>query len=74
MKKLLLVLPIMGSLFSSCGIKETLQNLECNKQAVQRSTYVISENIEAIEQANIRIEENRMQLERINKALQDSGE
>lgn len=74
MKKILLVLPLIGTLFSSCGVRETLDSLECNKQAVQRSTQVINENVWAIERANQRIEENRQHLEAINKALKEAGE
>lgn len=74
MKKCVLMLPIIGLLVSGCGIRETMKNLEDNKQAIQRSTAVINQNIQAIDDANKKIDENRRQLEEINKVLKDSGE
>jgi predicted nucleic acid binding AN1-type Zn finger protein len=73
MKKIILPLSLAATLFSGCGVRELMQTLECNKEAIQRSTCVIHENIEAIEAANKKIEENRHQLEEINKVLNESG-
>ncbi|MCB1113535.1 MAG: hypothetical protein KDK62_02140 [Chlamydiia bacterium] len=73
MKKTILILPIIGAVFSGCGVQETMQNLECNKQAVQRSTCAIEQNIQAIEEANRKIDENRRQLEEINRVLKSTA-
>lgn len=73
MKKYFLLLGCMGGMFSGCGIRETLDNLECNKQAVERSTCVIYQNIQAIEEANRKIDENRRELEEINRVLQETS-
>lgn len=73
MKNTLIPLATAAVLFSGCGVRELMQTLECNKEAIQRSTCVIQENIDAIEAANKKIEENRHQLEEINKVLKESG-
>ena len=56
--------------FASCGVRDTFDALEANRQAIDRSTSAISENIRAIEEANQKIEENRRHLDAINELLQ----
>lgn len=75
MKKQLLLIPIMGTLLTSCGIvNETMSALQRNREAIDMSTYAIEENRQAIEQSNSGIEENRRQLDAINKTLKKVGE
>jgi|688.fasta_scaffold77778_4 hypothetical protein len=78
MKKHLFYFVALGPILSGCAIQdsvyETFDALERNRQAIDRSTYVIYENIQAIEQANASIQENRRQLEEINKTLKKAGE
>jgi methyl-accepting chemotaxis protein len=75
MKKLLLFLPLVTVALQGCStINETLDALQRNREAIDRSTQVIDENREAIEAANRGIDENRRQLEEINKTLKKAGE
>lgn len=74
MKKTLFLIPLLGLSLSSCNmINETMSALECNRQAVEMSTWAIQENIQAIQEANRGIDENRRQLEAINKALKKAA-
>ncbi len=74
MKKYLLLVPVLG-LFSGCNlIQETQDALETNRQAVDASTCAIQRNIEAIENANRGIEENRAQLQKTNEILRKAAE
>jgi uncharacterized protein YcfL len=73
MKKSIYFLPLLGLLLSGCGVSETFQALECNRQAIDMSTCAIEENIQAIEEANRVIAENRRQLEAINNTLKESS-
>ena len=70
------ILLAVGALgLCSCGqINESMQALECNRQAVDMSTQVICENIQAIQQANQSIEANRRQLDEINSTLKKASE
>ena len=72
-QRLFLLLAAGVSVTGCAGINETMQVMECNKQAVNMSTCAIMENTHAIEEANQKIEENRRQLEAINQALQQMG-
>jgi len=74
MKKNIVLIPCVGIILSSCGINDTFQALEANREAVDMSTYAIQENIQAVEAANRSIAENRRQLEEINKALKKAAE
>lgn len=74
MKMPLLISVLFATIFTGCGIRETFDALENNRQAVDTSTYAIQQNIQAIEQANESIRENRRQLEEINKTLKKVGE
>jgi methyl-accepting chemotaxis protein len=74
MKKQLTILAF-GIVLSSCSkIYETMDTLEYNRQAIERSTEVINENAKAIQEANESIAENQRQLEKINKSLQKATE
>ncbi len=73
MKKLSLLL-LACSLTSCSMIQETMAALECNRQAIDRSTCVIEENIQAINQANASIAENRRQLDAINAVLRKEAQ
>lgn len=71
MKKPMLLIPILGMMFSGCGIvNESMRGLEINRQEIDMNTNAIYGNIQAIEEANRSIENNRHQLEEVNKTLQ----
>lgn len=71
---LICIMSALGiSLISCSTFQETLQTLECNRQAIERSTQVIHENAQAIEEANQSIAENRRQIEEINQALKKAS-
>lgn len=74
MKKLLLLVPLVGVILSGCRmVDETIDALENNREAVDMSTCAIEENIQAIEDANQRIEANRQQLDALNQTLEKIG-
>lgn len=71
MKKILLLLPMIGLALSGCRmINESMQALEYNRYQIDENTEAINRNAQAIEYANTRIEENRRQLEGVNQVLQ----
>ena len=74
MKVSLFLLAIGGISLSGCGVSETFDALEYNRQAVERSTQAIQENARAIEAANTKIEENRAELEQVTKTLKKAAE
>lgn len=75
MKKLLVILPVIGIALTSCGaINESMRALEDNRRAIDMSTQAIEENRQAIEDANRGIEENRRQLDAINQTLKKASE
>lgn len=73
MKKSLFLIPLFGAFVTSCGVNETFQSLESNRQAIDMSTCAIEENIRAIEEANRVIDENRRQLQQINNTLKEAN-
>jgi hypothetical protein len=74
MKNLLLLFPLLGMALSSCGIQDTMNSMEWNRQAIDRSTAAIQANRQAIEEANRSIAENQRQLDQINQTLKKASE
>lgn len=74
MKKKLLFLSCIALSLSGCTmIQESMDGLECNRQAIDASTQAINENTDAIEAANRKIVENRRQLDEVNKIIEKAG-
>jgi len=70
MKRMLLLLPMVGLSLTSCSmVNQTMNSLECNQQAVDASTQAINQNAYAIEMANRNIEDNIRQLNAMNETL-----
>lgn len=74
MQNKIILAPLLAALLSGCGVQETFDALESNRQAIEMSTQAIQENRRAIEAANQKIEENRRQLDEINQALKKASE
>lgn len=73
MKAHLLFIALAGISLTSCGkANQTMQALECNRLAIERSTQVIYQNVQAIQHANQSIDENRRSLDEINNTLKQS--
>lgn len=70
-----MILIVLASLsLASCGkINESMQALECNRQAIDMSTQVIYQNVQAVQEANQSIDENRRRLDEINNTLKQAA-
>jgi len=73
-EKLALIALASTCLVGCAKINQSMQALECNRQAIDNSTQVICENIQAIQQANMSIAENKRQLDAINITLKQASE
>lgn len=77
MKKVLLMLPILAASLSSCNINlanEIQASMWANREAVERNTRSVYQNIHEIEGANLAINENSRKLEEVNKAMSKEEE
>lgn len=78
MKKQLFILSIAGISLSGCCcnnmITDTFNSLQANRDAVDASTCAINENTAAIYDANIKIQENKRQIDLTNQTLKKAAQ
>lgn len=74
MEKNWFLILFLGITCTSCSkIQDTMNAIEANNQAINRSSWTIHENAEAIDEATRAILENRQEVEAANRALKHAS-